>query len=248
MNRWFLMANLPDLPQTSSRRLDGLLRWLARTVTGLVLLVLLNACLRPWYMGWGATASELQRIYPGDQLAPDVLSVATRAITIKAPAVEVWPWIVQTGEDRAGFYSYTWLENLFLADMHNAERINPQWQSRQVGDTVWLANKNRYHGTARTVVAIYEPGHAMVLVSPPDYEKLVHSRPPISGAWTFILEPEGDHASRLIMRSRGRSTGILKRASDYFIFDPAHFIMERGMLLGIKRRAEQAADAPPESH
>jgi len=242
------MAILPDLPQTPHKARKWLRGGLIRTVGTLVLPILLNATLRPWYMNWGATDTETQRVYPGDQLTPNVLSVATRAITIKASTADVWPWIVQVGEDRAGFYSYTWLENLFLADMHNADRINPQWQTRQVGDTVWLTNKNRYHGTARTLVAVYEPGHVMVLVSPPDYEKLVRQGPPIDGVWTFILEPDGDHSSRLIMRSRGRSTGIFKRAFDYFIFDPAHFIMERRMLLGIKQRAERAADAPSESH
>jgi hypothetical protein len=233
------MANLPDFRPTSPNFRKRVRRASIGLAGSLVILVLLNPALRPWYMGWGATASELNRIYPGDQLAPDVLSVATRGITIHAPTEKVWPWIAQVGEDRAGFYSYTWLENLFLADMHNADRINPQWQSRQVGDTVWLARKDRYHGTARTLVAMYEPGHALVLVSPTDYEKLVHTGPPIDGAWTFILEPDGEHSSRLIMRSRGRSTGILKRAFDYFVFDPAHFIMERGMMLGIKRRAER---------
>jgi len=233
------MESLPDLPPTSSNALKRVRRALIRTVGTLVLLVLLNATLRPWYMNWGATYTETHRVYPGDQLAPDVLSVATHGITIHAPAEKVWSWIVQVGEDRAGFYSYTWLENLFLADMHNSGRINPLWQTRHVGDTVWLARKDRYHGTARTVVAVYEPRHVMVLMSPHDYEKLVHAGPPIDGVWTFILEPDGDHSSRLIMRSRGRSTGLLKRAFDYFVFDPAHFIMERGMMLGIKRRAER---------
>jgi len=78
----------------------------------------------------------------------------------------------------------------------------------------------------------------MVLVSPPDHENLAKHRPPISGTWTFIINPEGKNATRLIMRSRGRSTGLLKRAFDYWVFDPAHFIMERGMMLGIKERAE----------
>jgi hypothetical protein len=232
------MANLPDLPQTPNKGFKWLRRLFTVVAGSVLFLALLNAALRHWYLNWGATASELQQVYPGDQLAPNVLSIATRAITINAPPAEVWAWIVQIGEDRAGFYSYTRLENLFLADMHNADRINPAWQTRQVGDTVWLTNKCHYHGTARTVVAICEPGHAMVLVSPHDYETLVQNGPPINGAWTFILEPEGNHSSRLIMRSRGRAVGLLKRAFDYFIFDPAHFIMERGMMLGIKRRAE----------
>jgi hypothetical protein len=123
--------------------------------------------------------------------------------------------------------------------MHNADRINSQWQTRQLGDTVWLTRKDRYQGTARTVIAMYEPGHSMVLVSPRDYEKLAQYGPPIDGAWAFIVEPEGKNASRLIMRSRGRSKGLLKRAFDYLVFDPVHFIMERGMMLGIKERAER---------
>jgi hypothetical protein len=235
------MMDLLNSSRASSKALLRLRRWLTTVAGGLVLLALLIAALRPWYMKWGATESELQRPYPGDQLAPDVLSVATRAITIQSPPAQVWPWIAQVGEDRAGFYSYTWLENLFLADMHNADRINPQWQTRQVGDTVWLTRKDRYHGTARTVIAMYEPRHAMVLVSPRDYENLAKYGPPIDGAWTFIVDPEGENASRLIMRSRGRSTGLLKRAFDYLVFDPAHFIMERGMMLGIKERAERAS-------
>jgi len=238
------MANLPDLAPLSSDAFERFRSVLYPVSKTLFLLALLNPVARTWYMDWGATHTERYRLYPGDQLSPNVLSVATRAVTIDAPKDQVWPWIVQIGEDRAGFYSYTWLENLFLADMHNAERINPQWQTRQVGDTVWLTSKSRYHGTARTIVAIYEPGHVMVLVSPPDYETLSQRGPPINGCWTFILETEGLHSSRLIMRSRGRSTGIFKRAFDYFIFDPAHFIMERGMMLGIKRRAERGPSGP----
>ena len=238
------MTHLPNSRETTYRTFKRFGRFLTTVACTVVLFALLNAALRPWYMSWGASEREHQGAYPGDQLAPNVLSVASRAITIQAPPPQVWPWIVQMGEDRAGFYSYTFLENLFLADMHNADRINPQWQTRGVGDTVWLARKDRYRGTGRVLIAAYESGHAMVLVSPRDYEKLLQSGPPIDGAWTFILDPEGVNASRLIMRSRGRLSGLLKRAFDYFIFDPAHFIMERGMLLGIKKRVERGSIHP----
>jgi hypothetical protein len=228
-------------PVAPRRPLQRLRRWLYFIAAAVGLLGLANAALRPWYLHWGATGAELEGAQPGDDLSPNVRTVATHAITIQAPPLQVWPWIVQTGENRAGFYSYTWLENLVLADMHNADRIVPEWQTRQVGDTVWLARKDRYRGAGRTLVAVYEPAHAMVLVSPRDYEKLLRQGPPITGTWTFILEPQGENASRLIMRTRGTSTGWRERAFDYCIFDPAHFIMERGMLLGIKHRAEQAS-------
>ena len=236
------MTDQRDSPRRSQPSLKRPGRWLISLAGVLLLLAILNAALRPWYMRWGATDAELRRTYPDNQLVPNVLTVATRAITIQAPPQAVWPWIVQIGEDRGGFYSYTWLENLFLADMHNADRINPQWQTRQRGDTVWLTRKGRYRGNARTVVAEYEPGHVMILVSPPNYEKLAQSGPPIDATWSVMLEPEGENASRLIMRWRGQSTGWVRQASGYFLFDPCHFIMERRMMLGIKERAEKSSN------
>ncbi len=215
---------------------QGVTRRLLAIASALVLIALAetwDGTLRIWD---SKTGQEVRRVYVCDTMSPDATTVATRAITIQAPPAQVWQWIVQVGEDRAGFYSYTWLENLFRADMHNADRIHPAWQTRQVGDTVWLARKDRYHGSARQMVAAYEPGHIMVLVSPQDYDKLAKEGPPIDGSWTFIVEPEGQNASRLIMRSRGRSHSLIKRAFDYLIFDPVHFVMERGMLIGIHSR------------
>jgi hypothetical protein len=227
----------PAMAKPKSRKLlvhPGLL-----AVFALVLLVLIPAALRPWHLRWGATDRELQQQFPCDELVLSGANTATRAVTIQSPPEQVWPWIVQIGEDRAGFYSYTWLENLFLADMHNYDRIVPEWQTRQVGDIVWMARKDRFHGRGRAIVAVLEARHAMGLVSPDDYAKLAKSGPPISGAWTFILQPEGTTASRLIMRTLGVPTGPFNRAFNYFVYDPAHFIMERRMLLGIKERAER---------
>src|ERR1017187_4231523 len=68
--------------------------------------------LRPWFLGWGATAAEVSRSLPGDLPVPQANSTATRAITIQAPPERVWPWIVQIGQGRGGLYSYAWLENL----------------------------------------------------------------------------------------------------------------------------------------
>jgi hypothetical protein len=197
--------------------------------------LLVNEALHPWYMRWGATDAEISKKWSGDELVPGTKMV-TRAITINAPVEQVWPWIVQIGQDRAGFYSYTFLENLVLADMHNADRIMPLFQTRFVGDSLWMAPKYRYGGNARMVVVQLVPDRAMVLVMPPDFETAMRGQRPKDGIWQFLLEPIDDHSTRLIMRGCGpEGFSILRRE----IFDPGHFIMERGMMLGIKERAEK---------
>ena len=92
--------------------------------------------LYPWMMRWGATDAELTMQLPGDAIVPVVGSQSTRAVTIHAPAEEVWKWILQIGQERAGFYSNDWLENLTLADIHNVDEIRPEWQNRKEGDVV----------------------------------------------------------------------------------------------------------------
>jgi len=194
---------------------------------------------RPWFLRWGASDAEIRQVWPGDELSPTPAYVATRAITIEAPPELVWRWVVQIGQDRAGFYSYTWLENLFRADIHNAKYIAEEWQTRKVGDTVWLARKDRYHGTARQTVAFVTLNRAMVLVSPVDYEN-ISAGGSARGSWAFILEPLDQRTTRLLLRSRaGQSTSIWQKAYACLLFDPAHFIMERKMMLGIKHRAEE---------
>jgi hypothetical protein len=88
---------------------------------------------------------------PGDELTPPPVEQNTRAITIAATPQEVWPWLVQMGADRGGFYSYAWLENLFGLGIHNADRIVEEWQQLAVGDWVWGDRKRigRLGGRAR---------------------------------------------------------------------------------------------------
>ena len=96
--------------------------------------------LRRWASIWHTTPAELARDWPGDELSPRATEVTTRAVTIQAPAEAVWAWLVQIGQDRAGFYSYTWLENLFRCVMPRVEQIVPEWQERTLGDIVfWRA-------------------------------------------------------------------------------------------------------------
>lgn len=198
----------------------------------------LAMALRPWFLRWGATGEEVSRTWPGDEMAPKPASLATRAVTIHAPAEEVWPWIVQIGQDRGGFYSYTWLENLVGARIHNADRILPECQSREVGDTVWMAPRERYGGKGCMRVARLDPGKAMVLVSPDDYETVIKTGVAPLGVWSFILDPVDERTTRLIVRSL---SGTKEGPGRFLIFDPIHFIMERKMMLGIRDRAETEA-------
>ncbi len=197
---------------------------------------------RPLFMRWGATEEEMKREWPGDELAPGSTSVATRAVTIHAPVSVVWPWIAQIGQDRGGFYSYSWLENLFGAQIHNADRILSSHHPRQVGDTVWMAPPQRYQGRGCMRVARLDEERCMVLVAPEDFAALSAKGVAPEGTWAFILEPVDDTTTRLIVRSRsGFKAGLIR----FLVFDPVHFIMERKMMLGIRDRAEAGPEALP---
>jgi hypothetical protein len=182
------------------------------------------AVLHPWFMNWGATKAERQMALPGDQFLPDISHRFTRAITIYAPAAVVWRWIVQMGQDRAGFYSNTWLENLTGADIHNANTIHPEWQHRAIGDHVFLAQPDLFgdffaHGAQTDIVAL-EP------------EQLIAFIPT-----RFVLQPVNGRTTRLLLREAVPST-YMGRAVGAVLWDAMHFVMEQRMLRGIKERAE----------
>jgi hypothetical protein len=99
------------------------------------------AIVRPRITRWGATDGEVQRALPGDDLTSryGYRPISTRAITIDAPPEDVWPWLVQMGSGRAGFYTHERVERLLFityADGHSATRIHPEWQELHVGDRV----------------------------------------------------------------------------------------------------------------
>lgn len=196
---------------------------------------------RPWLMNWGASAEESRTALTGDEFAPDCRYRATRAVTIDAPVEVVWQWLTQLGQDRGGFYSYSWLENLFFADMRNANQIIPEYQrERRIGDTVWLANPKRYGGRGRMVVAALDPYRSMALVMPEDAERLAAGIAARYGCWSFHLRSLHGGRTRLLVRSRsGNHSSLPQMLFDFLVFDPAHFVMERKMMLGIKERAER---------
>ena len=108
--------------------------------------ILYQLLLRRPILNWGATSAEVHARLPGDELLEDADGVATRAISIDAPASAVWPWIAQMGPaPRGGAYTYDWIENLLGLDMHSSDRVLPEYQHPQVGDTLGYGkNRMRY--------------------------------------------------------------------------------------------------------
>jgi hypothetical protein len=203
------------------------------------------AIMRPRMLRWGTTRDETDREWPGDSFAPDARTVSTRAVTIDAPASVVWRWLLQIGQDRAGFYSYTWLENLARADMPDVRAIVPEFQHRALGDTVWLARPDRYGGRARLVIAHLVEGRALVLVSAHDADRALTEGLAPHGTWAFLLEPIDARRTRLVARSRvGGFDSRWTRAAYLGLGEPSHFVMERRMLLTLKQLSEASAPEP----
>jgi hypothetical protein len=187
--------------------------------------VLYARFLREPILRWGATESEAASRLPGDELLEDADCVATRAIDVAAPPSAVWPWIAQMGPSpRGGAYTYDWIENLLGLGMHSVDRVLPEFQHPEIGDTIG-------YGPNRMRVERVEPEHVLAWRSEDG-----------NWVWTFVLE---EHAgrTRLISRNRFRLPTLAARIA-MLPMEPASLVMERKMLRGIKERAERlAADA-----
>ena len=181
--------------------------------------------LRRLILNWGATRAEAQARLPGDELLEDADGVATRAITIDAPATAVWPWIAQIGPSpRGGAYTYDWIENLLRLDMHSAGRVLPEYQHPQVGDTL-------SYGKNRMRFERVEPQRVLATRSEDG-----------NWVWTFVLD-EQEGRTRLISRNRFRLQSLIAKIG-MVPMEPASLVMERTRLRGIKQRAARlAADA-----
>lgn len=157
-------------------------------------------------------------------------------------AAKVWPWLVQMGQGRGGFYSYEWLENLVGCDIHNADRIIPECQRLEVGDGILL------HPKVPFPVALIEPGRVIVL----HYDTRT-GLAPIPGtrsfdyfesSWLFFLDAEDDKSTRLISRFRiDYSPGLRNKVSYRCFMEPISSTMQRKMLSGIKERVERGNPA-----
>lgn len=197
---------------------------------------------RRWHRRWGATRHEAVESLPGDELVPRADLRTTRAIEIDVAATAVWPWLVQMGQGRGGLYTYEWIENLLGAKIHNLDRIDPDLQQLEVGDSIRLTPEvylGRIPGQSYDVKEIV-PEHALVLLQ----------QLPTGGlnSWSFILRPGSATRTRLIVRGRRSApVSVAERIAlqiELVLLEPGYFIMERGMLRGIKTRAEWRSQAP----
>jgi hypothetical protein len=204
--------------------------------------VVLAPLLRPWYRRWGATDAEVRRALPGDEYVPHPKSALDLAITIHAPVAQVWPWFVQLGCQRGGWYAYDLLDNGGLA---SADRILPEFQKLDVGDTV----KAVPNGAFGFPVARIEAERVLVLGGTLDtgsgQSADPHGAPPqayFSGDQTFFLEALDEHTTRLHFRmytdwNQTTLNTVIYRG----IVEPISFVMGRKMLRNVRRRAEALA-------
>lgn len=176
---------------------------------------------RPWQLRWGATDEEVERAMPGDDVVADPDLDATRGLTVQAPPEDIWPWLVQIGYRRAGFYSYDRLDN---AGIPSAEWILPEYQDLKVGDDVPI---DRVH---RMKVVALEPNREMAW-----------SLPGRGFTWAWGLYPAGEGRTRLVSRIRMKYVWKWPVILGYFVIDVGDFIMMQKCMREIKRRAEGAA-------
>lgn len=187
------------------------------------LLALLHVrVVRPWGLTWGATPEEVARRLPGDSLVERPAFDATRAITVRATPEQVWPWLVQAGTGRAGWYSYDLVDNL---GRPSARRILPELQEIAVGDVIPMTPSGRLGLRVHSLDA----PHAMVWGSPGET------------TWEWQLGREPDGSTRLVTRFRSRSVAGIPTAPLAPLLDVGDTVMMRRMLLTLRDRAEELA-------
>jgi hypothetical protein len=185
---------------------------------------------RSRHLRWGASDAEVAGAMPGDEIVPEPSFTATRAITIDAPPEAVWPWLVQLGYGRAGWYSYDLFDN---AARPSAERILPECQAPEVGD--WVPMVSKVNETTAFTIKGVEPNRWMLWAKP-------HS------TWAWKLVPLEGSRTRLIVRLKEcyewrRAPG--SALVTFILFELGDFPMMRKLLLGVKRRAERLAGGEP---
>ena len=219
-----------------------------RLATGVVALgtAAYALAVRPRMLRAGATDTELAEQYPGAELIPGGRRGGTMAATIDAPPSAVWPWLVQMGCDRAGWYSWDRLDN---AGVPSADRVHPEWQRVEVGDR-WLSTPS---GATWFEVAAVEPERFLALRAPID----LHGGHPFDTAgprprvyndtlWCFRLEDLPGERTRLVVSGyAAEHPHSLVSLQNFLFWEPVHWIMQTRQFANLKRRAESSRSTAP---
>jgi hypothetical protein len=187
--------------------------------------------IRPRQLGWGATDDELRRAMPGDELVTRPTFNATRAVTVAAPPSMIWPWIVQIGFGKAGWYSYDLLDNF---GRPSATHIIPELQHLQAGDLVPMyLGIGAPEGVGMKVKALQRERWVLW------WDDKTHDT-----TWAWVLDPIDQQQTRLVTRVRMRYRWTKPTILFSLLVEFADLVMMRKCLLGIKQRAEHPAATP----
>ena len=210
-------------------------RFAVESVEGIVLsplIVLSWPIARRWLANWGSTPAERNRTWSGDALAPNAVTVHTRAIDVSAPPETVWQWVVQFGLGRAGFYSYELIERLVGIPVRNVESILPDCQDLKVGDEVKL------HPDAPGIpVGLIANGRHVCFGE--TGEPTADSQDP-RRSWSLYVIPTSGNSTRLVLRScvEPLRDPTAKARVGLALEAPIDFTMEQRMLRTLRRLAE----------
>jgi proline iminopeptidase len=204
---------------------------------------------RPRLLRWGATAEEVTADYPGDEIVDSAMSGATMAVTLPAAPETVWSWLAQMGGDRAGWYSWDWLDN---NGRPSADRIMAQWQTVQVGQRLSRSSAPGQSPGSFTVATV-TPARTLVLRSTYalrtgrdiDPAAAPTNQAWVDGIWGFHLRPAAAGGTRLVVRSRSRG------APRYFVVpfgwlvgEPLHALMQTRQFHNLRRRTAHPGPVP----
>lgn len=214
--------------------------------------------MRQWWRTWGVVPEGTAASFPGDDIVSHGETLLTRGITIDAPPESVWPWLVQMGYGRAGWYSYDQLDMIG----RSSDAILHEFQSIAASDVLPT------HPAGGFEVKAVEPGHALVLyldsalveqqataagaqpISASETPGLAvsgrflqtASPPDFAVSWAFVLEPTGNGQTRLIERMRGRfGPDTIGSKALMPLMGFGAFVMMRKQMLGIRDRVERTA-------
>ncbi len=186
-----------------------------------ILLIIYFVWLREWQMTWGAIHDEVSRYMVGDELLTDPEFNTTRVVEINAPPEKIWPWLMQMGYKRGGFYNFDHLDN---GGIPSAESIIPEYQNLKVGDLILPLLQVVQIESQKSMLWVFLKGAG-------GWE---------NATWSWGLYKTENEKTRLVSRLRQKyTTSSIKERIMWGFQEVTEIFMMRTCLLGIKRRVDE---------